>query len=473
MYSDPSIKPFSFRGKEIELIFGDITEVHADAIISSDDNHLSMGGGVSMAIHNAGGERIWEESRKYIHAPVGTAVVTSAGDLSARYVIHALVIDYDAMTWPDAEIVQNATKSCIEQAHRLGCHSMAIPALATGAGSLPSEVAAQTMLTAILNDIEQTCIQKVMIVLNRQDTLFDFFKSSIENTIRSEYTEQLNQLKQEKDKLITQLREKSPYRDLPFPIAITRHLIESHTAYHSKFTSAIECTESIIKYCTAITLAEYLKITPGEGKTLFTFFTKNASLGSWVMQLEQTLKYLHSKKTCSIIPKIHSFYFSPNKGYLNEIINIRNTEHAHGSTRSDDTYKGLYENVIKKLDKIIEQLDFFNEYLLSVITQTDVSETAFNYEIVKLVGDNVIFPKGSLSFASLRLSKNTLYVIDQHHQETVSLAPFLIFETCQVCHIQETFFLEITNESESTYHTYRSNHRLRTDKYLKQFRLDK
>lgn len=217
-----------------------------------------MGGGVSAAILRAGGKAIWNESRGYIPVKVGSAVATSAGRLRAKYIIHAAVIDWDDRQWPDIEIVRNATTSCLAEADRLGCRVVAIPALGTGTGQLASESAATAMIDSIFSSIgEQTHIKRVIIVLNRQDILLDFIRFSIEERIRNEFESKLDTLRYEKDILIAELRAKSPYSSLPFPIAITRRLVDSHNAYHSKFTSAIECMESIVKFLSSISLAEY------------------------------------------------------------------------------------------------------------------------------------------------------------------------------------------------------------------------
>ena len=208
------IETFTFGEKTITIIFGDITKVAADALVSSDDNHLTMSGGVSMAIRDAGGETIWEESRKYIHSEVGTAVVTSAGNLSAKYVLHALVIDYDTDEWPDVKIVQNAVKSCLEQADQFGCRSIAMPALATGAGGLSSKAAAQAVIYILLQYLPSISIQEVKIVLDQKDILFDFFRSLIAQTIKAKYEEKFFQLKHDKEELFQDSYEKHP-DDLP------------------------------------------------------------------------------------------------------------------------------------------------------------------------------------------------------------------------------------------------------------------
>ena len=176
-----SMKVISFGGKEIEILLGDITEMNVDAVVSSDDNHLTMGGGVSEAILKAGGNIIWEKSRKYIPAKLGSAVVTSAGRLYAKYVIHTIVIDFDEGIWPDADTVQMATASCLNEADRLECKTIAMPALGTGAGELDVESVVYAMIDTIFEELENKHnLQKVTIVLYRQDILFDYLKASLE-----------------------------------------------------------------------------------------------------------------------------------------------------------------------------------------------------------------------------------------------------------------------------------------------------
>lgn len=470
-YTNSVIERFEFSGRVIEIQLGDITEVTADVIVSSDDNHITMGGGVSLSILNAGGEEIWNESRKYVPAQLGTAVVTPAGRLHAKYVFHAIVIDFDQGIWPNGNVVQSATTSCFTEAERLNCRTLALPALGTGAGGLVSETTAQAMISAILKALKQCVVlQKVIIVLNRRDTLFDFFKYALEKTIKEEYEEKLEALRRDKEKLLTELREKTPYQNLPFPIAVTRRIIEGHSVFHSKFTATIECAESVVRYCGAIVLAEQLRIDPTKGRTLFKYFNRYANFGSWIEKLEEALHFLKgNESTFSIIPEIQAFYFSKHRGHIRRIKEIRDEKHGHGGTLSDSAYKDLYEGLICELDATLEGLAFMTEYPLIVVTQTDVREMDFEYQIVKLMGDNVIFTKDTLHTTSLRLAKDTPYILDERRQQVLSLPPFLIFETCPNCHIQETFFLEHTSSDELTYHTHRANHRLYTKKYLERF----
>src|ERR1700723_2230900 len=125
---------FDHGGKRIRIVSGNIVDVVADAIVSSDDNYLTMGGGVSMAIRAAAGEEVYREARRLVPVPIGSAAVTAAGLLRARWLLHAIVIDHDTNRFPDVDIVRKATVSCLHEADNRGCRSMAMPALGTGFG---------------------------------------------------------------------------------------------------------------------------------------------------------------------------------------------------------------------------------------------------------------------------------------------------------------------------------------------------
>lgn len=474
MYNNKNsvIQKFEFSNKVIEIHSGDITDVFADVIVSSDDNHITMSGGVSRSISNAGGEELWNESRKFVPAQLGMAIVTSAGRLHAKYVFHAIVIDLDKWIWPDERIIYSVTTSCLAEAERLNCHVLAMPALGTGTGGLFSETTAQAMISAILKELKHSIVlQKVIIVLNRSDTLFDFFKYTIEKTIEIEYEEKLEKLQSDKEKLLAELQQRSPYQNLPFPIAILRRLIEMHDSFHSKFTATIECTESIIRYCGSIVLAEQLRFDPSKKEALFKFFNVYAGFGSWIRHLEDTLMLLKGKEAIHpIIPEIQTFYFSKNRSRIDKIKEIRDKNLGHGGTLFDNVYKEQYEDLICELDAILQGLSFLTDYPLIVVTDIDIQELDFEYQIMKLMGDNVVFPKDTLRSGSLRLAKDTPYILDKNRIYALPLKPFLIFESCPYCHTQETFFLEKTESDKLSYHTHRSNHRLSTKKYLDCFK---
>ena len=149
--SDYRINQSLFR-----VAYGDITNLPVEAIVSSDDTYLSMGGGVSLAIAIRAGDALRAEARKHVPLRAGDVVVTSAGHLKARYVFHAATIDYDRMVMPDEEIIAHATARCLQLAETLGVRTIAFPALGTGVGRFPFNLAAETMLKAIIDHLSGT-----------------------------------------------------------------------------------------------------------------------------------------------------------------------------------------------------------------------------------------------------------------------------------------------------------------------------
>ena len=140
---------YSINNTVFRVAYGDITAISADALVSSDDNHLTMGGGVSWAIASAGGEIIRHEARKHIPLQLGDVAVTSAGELLAKYILHAVTIDYDTMTNASQDSIHAATLKCMQLADTLGAHHIAFPALGTGVAGFPFQLAAEVMTQTI------------------------------------------------------------------------------------------------------------------------------------------------------------------------------------------------------------------------------------------------------------------------------------------------------------------------------------
>ncbi|MDI6893885.1 MAG: macro domain-containing protein [Bacillota bacterium] len=137
-------KRVEVRGTLLRLVEDDITGLEVDAIVNAANSHLWMGGGVAGAIKRKGGVEIEKEAVSKGPIPVGEAVVTGAGNLKARYVIHAAVMGRDLVT--DADKIRAATRSALERARELGIGSVAFPALGTGVGGFSMEEAARIML---------------------------------------------------------------------------------------------------------------------------------------------------------------------------------------------------------------------------------------------------------------------------------------------------------------------------------------
>jgi O-acetyl-ADP-ribose deacetylase (regulator of RNase III) len=133
----------------LTLVFGDITKSDASVVVSSDDYYLSMGGGVSAAILRAGGEAIALDAAKKVPAQLGDVVVTTAGELPADYVFHAVTIGPHGTRKTPDEIVTNTVRKCLQLLEVMGLRSIAFPAIGTGAAHLPLEDVAASMAKVI------------------------------------------------------------------------------------------------------------------------------------------------------------------------------------------------------------------------------------------------------------------------------------------------------------------------------------
>jgi len=134
----------------LELCEGDITRQEVDGIVNAANDRLAGGGGVDGAIHRAGGETIMEECRRLPGCPTGQAVVTGAGRLAARKVIHAVGPVYRDGRRGEASLLASAYASAFNRAVEHGLTSVATPSLSTGAYGYPIDEAARIALSTAL-----------------------------------------------------------------------------------------------------------------------------------------------------------------------------------------------------------------------------------------------------------------------------------------------------------------------------------
>lgn len=125
---------------KIEVVEGDITQLEVDAIANAANTQLRHGGGVAGAIVRAGGRSIQEESDRVAPIELGEAVATGAGELRARWVIHAATMELGGPT--SAEAIRSATASTLRVADEIGARSLGLVAFGTGVGGFPVEEAA-------------------------------------------------------------------------------------------------------------------------------------------------------------------------------------------------------------------------------------------------------------------------------------------------------------------------------------------
>jgi O-acetyl-ADP-ribose deacetylase len=128
----------------LEVRQADVTRLEVDAIANAANTQLQHGGGVAGAISRAGGPEVQRESDARAPIDLGEAVETTAGDMPARWVIHAATMELGGPT--SAEIIERATTSTLAKAEELGCRSVALVAFGTGVGGFPLEEAARLMV---------------------------------------------------------------------------------------------------------------------------------------------------------------------------------------------------------------------------------------------------------------------------------------------------------------------------------------
>jgi O-acetyl-ADP-ribose deacetylase (regulator of RNase III) len=129
---------------DLEVVEGDISQLDVDAIANAANNHLWMGAGVAGAIKRAGGNEIEAEAMAQGPVEVGEVVVTGAGNLKAKNVIHGAVMGQDLRT--NAELLARTTRRVLKAADELGARSVALPAFGTGVGGFPLAECAQIMV---------------------------------------------------------------------------------------------------------------------------------------------------------------------------------------------------------------------------------------------------------------------------------------------------------------------------------------
>lgn len=130
---------------ELKILQGDITEQSTEAIVNAANNHLWMGAGVAGAIKRKGGTTIEQEAVAQGPIEVGQAVLTTGGNLKAKYVIHAAAMGQDLHT--DADKIKAATRNALLLADRHKITSISFPALGTGVGGFSPFHCAKIMIT--------------------------------------------------------------------------------------------------------------------------------------------------------------------------------------------------------------------------------------------------------------------------------------------------------------------------------------
>ena len=173
---------FKMNDTLLELVEGDITELQVDALVNAANEELVLGSGVAGAILKKGGESIQRECSRIGSTPVGTAVMTGAGDLLAKRVIHA--VGPRMGEGDEDRKLSSAVRSALALADRHGLKSIALPAISTGVFKFPVDRCARILLTEVHRYLQGgTKLERVAVCLNGQE-MFDGFRKELRRGFR-------------------------------------------------------------------------------------------------------------------------------------------------------------------------------------------------------------------------------------------------------------------------------------------------
>lgn len=166
----------------LELVQADITELDVDVVVNAANQHLQLGAGVAGAIRAKGGPSIQEECNRIGGTPVGTAVMTGAGNLKARQVIHA--VGPQMGEGDEDKKLASAVRAALALADRHGMKSIALPAISTGIFGFPIDRAARIMLTEVQRFLQGgTKLDRVVLCLYDEEA-FGVFKKELRRGFR-------------------------------------------------------------------------------------------------------------------------------------------------------------------------------------------------------------------------------------------------------------------------------------------------
>jgi O-acetyl-ADP-ribose deacetylase len=162
--------------RRIEIVQGDITKVAVDAIVNAANSSLMGGGGVDGAIHRAGGPEILEECKKIVAkqggCKTGEAVITTAGRLTAKFVIHTVGPIWNGGRNKERELLHNCYKNSLKLAVEHQCRTIAFPNISTGVYHFPKKEAAEISIKATSDFLaKEQAIEKVVLVCFDEENL--------------------------------------------------------------------------------------------------------------------------------------------------------------------------------------------------------------------------------------------------------------------------------------------------------------
>ncbi len=170
---------------KIELLKGDITKLQVDAIVNAANSSLMGGGGVDGAIHRAAGPELLEECKKIIarigSCPPGNAVITGAGKLECKYVIHSVGPIWRGGFYNESQLLRQAYLNSLKLAMDYQIKTIAFPNISTGAYGFPKELASDIAISAVEEFLKENPeIEKVIFVCFDEEN-YQIYKKKLSN----------------------------------------------------------------------------------------------------------------------------------------------------------------------------------------------------------------------------------------------------------------------------------------------------
>ena len=169
-------------GRSFHLYKGSLADVRADALVSSDDNYLSAGGGVSAALARVAGPMVALERIRIaqgVRPVLGDVVRTSAGGLPCRHLYHAITIDFDQSSFQSRDSLRRLVGNLLDRATEDGAESLGIPALGTGAAAFNLGQASEIIIDELMEGIGNSSVQRVVLALLGDEAERQFYEDLV------------------------------------------------------------------------------------------------------------------------------------------------------------------------------------------------------------------------------------------------------------------------------------------------------
>ncbi len=168
---------------KVSVVLGDITKMEVDAIVNAANSSLMGGGGVDGAIHRAGGPMILEECRQIVLArgtcKTGEAVITGAGHLPARFVIHTVGPVWHSGQKSESQLLANCYTNSLKLALQKQLQSIAFPNISTGVYGYPKEKAALVAIETVFDFLQQDATMKMIYFVCFDEENYSIYRTII------------------------------------------------------------------------------------------------------------------------------------------------------------------------------------------------------------------------------------------------------------------------------------------------------